>query len=90
MAWMRKLNAYAGNGDVGAAQYIREVLDVGYDHLVPITLDLNPLAAAGGLDAVAVVLGGVLVMLYVVVRVLLMLLGCGKSGKRRSAKVKPE
>lgn len=63
---------------------------MGYDHLVPINLDLNPLAAAGGLDAVAVVLGGVLVVLFVVIRVLLMLLGCGKSSKRSSAKVKPE
>ena len=42
-----------------SCRYIKEVLDVGYEHLVPITLDLNPLAFNGA-DAVMVILAGII------------------------------
>jgi len=68
MRWLRRVNEYAGDGVPGAVRYIEEVLELGYEHLIPITNKMNPLAATGGIDAMAILFGGVLFVIYLVFR----------------------
>ncbi|RYH22142.1 hypothetical protein EON65_19705 [archaeon] len=51
MTWLVKVNHYAGGGLEGAVRYIEEILEGGYEHLLPLPL---PPLAIGGVDALLV------------------------------------